>query len=216
MAMRLIIDSLIALMLVAILGALIIHQRDRQEQADRLVTVQTALRMLERQVLYQAAVDELEVTTTGYPLSVSPGWFPSGVPMNTLVPPSQPWMDIAPLGDMADHPPDPVIHHDDQAGFWYNPNRGIFRARILPSLTDAATLRQYNEVNMTGLLVLPHVTDHATQLARQPQPVMHEGVIFAATPEDKPRDVAVHTASNESEPPEQTDDPPARPGLLRR
>jgi hypothetical protein len=71
------------------------------------------------------------------------------------VPARQPWLDIAPPGDKSDHPSDPVITRGTQAGFWYNPNRGLFRARVAPQFNEEDTLELYNRLNNSNLRALP-------------------------------------------------------------
>src|SRR5690606_29054642 len=72
---------------------------------------------------------------------------------------------VAPEGDTHDHPPDPVLISKEQAGFWYNPALGVFRARVPQQVTAQETLTLYNRVNGTALLSLPVSDDPA----RQPQ-----------------------------------------------
>jgi hypothetical protein len=48
-----------------------------------------------------------------------------------------------------------VIRGPEQAGFWYNPNRGVVRARVAPQFTQRATLDLYNELNNVALKDLP-------------------------------------------------------------
>ena len=88
--------------------------------------------------------------------------------MNVLVPGWHPWLDVAPKGDLELHPPDPVVIGPDQAGLWYNPSSGVVRARVIDQGTDTATLKLYNEINETALVVLS--TDN--NLSRRPLPLM--------------------------------------------
>ena len=81
-----------------------------------------------------------DTRSTPFPARISPLWFDRDVPFNSLVSGRQPWIDVAPPGDMTDNPPDPVIQKAEQAGFWYNPNRGIIRARVIPQFTEVDTL----------------------------------------------------------------------------
>ncbi len=173
--MRLLIDSLIALMLVGILAGIVIYHQRETRQLHRYQQVHAALAQLHEQALYHGALGDVQATTTGFPTSVSPLWFQGDLPLNTLVPGRHPWLDIAPPGDMNDHPPDPVCIRPDQAGFWYNPNRGIFRARVREQTAEALTLAEYNRINATYLKQLPLHYDAdrrpaALQLAQGPTP----------------------------------------------
>ena len=153
--MRLVIDSLIALMLVGILAVVMIHYRSSRTRITDLSKIHAALAILHEQAAFQAALGIVERTDAGYPDHVSPDWFEGTVPVNTLLVDKHPWIDVAPPGDRSDQPPDPVIRRAEQAGFWYNPARGVFRARVMPEATDALTLEVYNRVNGTGLSRLP-------------------------------------------------------------
>jgi hypothetical protein len=164
--MRLLIDSLIALMLAGILGGVLWHYRQEQQQIERYQGVYRSLARLQEQITLQRAVGIAEKGAAAYPPSVSPLWFEGDLPINPLLPVSQAWLDIAPPGDLSDHPPDPIAHRSEQGGFWYNPNRGLFRARIPGRLAEADTLRLYNQINHTHLTAL-HESDDP---ARSPLP----------------------------------------------
>lgn len=153
--MRLVIDSLIALMLVGILAVVVIHYRNNRTRVTDLSAVHGALAQLHEQAAFQAALGIVERSDAGFPEHVSPDWFDDTVPVNDLLTAKHPWIDVAPPGDRSDQPPDPVIRRPEQAGFWYNPARGVFRARVMPEATDALTLEVYNRVNGTTLTRLP-------------------------------------------------------------
>lgn len=157
--MRLLIDSLIALMLVAILAGVIFHHRQQQEKARQYQTAHRELAHLRETMTYYKALENDTVNAYGYPPYIAPSWFPEGLPTNRLVPGRHPWIDIAPPGDMNDQPPDPIIYSETQAGYWYNPNRGIIRARVSDQFTVQATLALYNQINTTMLMSLPHATN---------------------------------------------------------
>jgi len=156
--MRLMVDSLIALMLAAILGGVLVYHTRHQAQARRYESVRRALASLQEQVAVHAAVDA-ESGKYEFPQFIAPDWFHGAVPVNVLMPGRHAWIDIAPPGDRNDHPPDPVFNQKQQAGFWYNPSRGIFRARVPRQLTEEDTLRVYNLVNGAGLSAIPHSQD---------------------------------------------------------
>jgi hypothetical protein len=157
--MRLIIDTLIALMLVAVFIGVAIHQRAQAQQLDRIQTVHHCLMRLHEQAVLHGAMDHLPTTDAAFPQTLSPLWFAGeGLPTNIMVPGRQPWLDVAPPGDHGEHPPDPVIHRPDQGGYWYNPNLGIFRARVPWRYSVEDALELYNQLNGTELLHLPTST----------------------------------------------------------
>lgn len=182
--MRLVVDSLIAVMLVMLLAAVVwAHRTDRQRIAthDR---VYESLAALHEQAVYHGALGDTELSDTGFPKQVSPDWFGADLPYNYLAEGDRPWIDVAPPGDYADNPPDPVIGDLDQAGFWYNPNRGIFRARVPAMESDAQTLALYNRLNNAELGELPRQIDEARQpLAHRPLPAATARAVVLEEPE---------------------------------
>ena len=191
--MRLIVDSLIALMLVGIFAAVLLHYQQQQRRLEDIRFVHRSLARLHEQATYHGALDEVKDTAgvnpsdavadadtatsaqayaDRFPARIAPDWFGEHLPLNVLVSTHQPWIDLAPPDDQSAHPPDPVIRDGDEAGFWYNPNRGIFRARVPAQFSTQETLRLYNRVNGTALLSLPAAT--ADGRAPQPHPLMPE------------------------------------------
>jgi len=170
--MRLLIDSLIATMLVMILAGVVwAHRAGRQIELAR-EQVYDALAALHEQAVYHGALGDAELTETGFPKQIAPSWFTT-IPFNRFADARRPWIDVAPPGDTADHPPDPILHEADrdQAGFWYNPARGVFRARVPALATDTETLALYNRVNNAALRELPRRIDEARQpIAHAPLP----------------------------------------------
>lgn len=155
--MRLLIDSLIAMMLLGILAAVLLYHRERTQDLEQLRRTHQALAQLQEQALYRSALGEeaVERSPIGFPVRIEPAWFSNKLPHNALVSGDRPWLDIAPPGDMSDQPPDPIILGPDQAAFWYNPNRGIFRARVMPQVSEQSTLELYNQANNTAMPSLP-------------------------------------------------------------
>ena len=105
--MRLVIDTLIALMMVGILAGIILHHRQQQEMLIEYQTAHRELSAIHEKMMYHRALDQDLLNEFGYPEYISPLWFEHGLPKNRLVPLRHPWMDMAPPGDMNDQPPDP-------------------------------------------------------------------------------------------------------------
>ncbi len=183
--MRLILDTLIAVMLAAILGGLLLHYRDQEQSLDRVGAIQTSLAVLREQAQYQRALGQVAATQEGYPIILSPLWFGEKLPTNMLLSPRYPWMDIAPIDDRASHPPDPIIRQGDQACFWYNPNTGVVRARVPPGFSATETLRVYNLVNGTTLAALVELPE-SDAAPRKPRPLP---LVIANSTEIKAADV---------------------------
>jgi hypothetical protein len=79
-------------------------------------------------------------------------------PRNHLLTGDRPWVELAPVEDAdRDHPADPVAFDLDghkSASFWYNPYRGVVRARVAPQINEQETLALYNRVNGVFLATL--------------------------------------------------------------
>ena len=165
---RLMVDGLIALLLVGVLTSVVMHRREQSRRSEEYTQVHEVLAQMHEQAVYRGVLQVGEDGIAGFPKDISPLWFPDGLPVNQLVPGSQPWVDVAPENDENDHPPDPIITSPTQAGIWYNPNRGVFRARVTPQWSDSATLELYNVVNETNLEMLVESKDPS----RQPVPIL--------------------------------------------
>ena len=183
--MRLLIDSLIAVMLIGILAGLVLHHRSQQQHAHRLRQVHLALAQLHQQALYHAALRRPEhdpidpARDAGFPQQIQRDWFPDGLPINPLAGVDRPWIDVAPPDDTAAHPPDPVLDSPDQAGFWYNPTVGTIRARVPRQVSEHDTLDLYNHLNGTALTALPR-DDTPRRLPIAAQPITPTTVAHAA------------------------------------
>ena len=178
--MRLMIDTMIAVMLAGVVGGGMWLHRERVASAQRVQQVQAALAQLQEKADYYrtlAKVQEEYVAMGGHG-DISPQWFQDDLPINVIVPLDCPWLDLAPEGDYATHPPDPVVTHDGQAGFWYNPSTGVFRARVTPQYTDAATAELYHQVNGAQPVSLAYDDDPD----RQPVGYLPTAVATASDP----------------------------------
>jgi len=163
-AMRLVIDMLIVLMVVGMIGGgLYLHQQGKQSKADQ-AQVRDALGELHDKTVYHTNMSDAVAGRRTILVKVMPEWFGEDLPSNVLAGSDRPWIDLAPPGDRGVHPPDPVIHSESQAGFWYNPTLGIFRARVMPQASEGKTLALYNHLNDCELAEI----DPAPDLARQP------------------------------------------------
>lgn len=159
--MRLVLHSLIALAAVFGLGAMLLHNRAQDTRAADVAFVQESLTRLHERTAYHAALKAAAADDPRNALlvAVEPGWFGQRLPLNVLLDVDHPWIDLAPPGDRSDHPPDPVIRRGHQAGFWYNPTLGVFRARVPQQATERQTLELYNTLNTAELAALPLIAD---------------------------------------------------------
>ncbi len=153
--MRLLMNTLVALMLAGILAGVIFFNRVQEAQASDTRGTVDAIRQIQQQLTLQVALERVEMTDAGWPRTVDTAWFPLELTDNGLLSPGHPWMEVA--GPAQRHRLHPIsITADDRsiASFWYNPYQGIVRARVPSGMTDAETLRLYNQVNKCGLTSL--------------------------------------------------------------
>lgn len=153
--MRLLKDTLIALMLVAILTMVLWHNQDEREHRDEIGAVRLSVQAIQSEVLLQSALANVELSERGYPATIDPEWFDRPLPNNKLLSNSHPWVEIAgPRQRNLRHPPDRIATDGSLAKFWYNPSTGVVRARVPSSVSDAAALKLYNAINDTDLTAI--------------------------------------------------------------
>ncbi len=159
--------GLVSVVLVVIVLGLSQH-RDAAQAATAESSTRDALDRLYERAAYHGALQQSALQGFRFPPVIEPAWFGLELPTNRSTP-DQPWIDIAPPGDMGDHPPDPVVLREGQAGFWYNPNIGLFRARVPLGLGDRDAVERYNRLNDTSVARLPRDSDPRRQpLAFEP------------------------------------------------
>lgn len=150
--MRLFMDCVVALLLVALLGGVVWHSRtDRTVQADR-GTARNEVRRFQQQIALQSALAKVQRNERGYPETVDPDWFQGNLPSNALLGVGHPWLEIAgPEQRDLIHPLDRVATGKNVAKFWYNPYTGTVRARVPALMSDATALDLYNFINDCNL-----------------------------------------------------------------
>jgi hypothetical protein len=150
--MRLLLDTLVALMLAAILVGVVFHSRTDREVNQARDLTRTELRRFQQQIALQSALAKVERNERGYPVTVDPEWFQGNLPSNPLLGPEHPWVEIAsPEHKDLLHPQERVASSKAIAKFWYNPHMGIVRARVPVGMSDSASLELYNFANSVSL-----------------------------------------------------------------
>jgi len=162
-AMRIVIDIMIGLMVVAVLATGVYLYNSRAQGEQTVQAVRSSLARLEQQAAYHTTVQSAMAGRDVLLVHIDQRWFGEDVPTNPLLDANRPWIDLAPPGDVGQHPPDPVIYDEHQASFWYNPTTGTFRARVAPAASEAATLTLYNQVNTTALTGFAEIPDTSRQ-----------------------------------------------------
>ncbi len=180
--MRRLIDIFVVLVVIAVVVFVVQSRRSVETSATTAQEVQQSItRLYERAAYYGALESSTRSTRTLWPVAMMPEWFGESLPTNGMlsdVHPHgstqtnaylRPWIDVAPPGDHGAHPPDPVAVRRDQAQFWYNPNVGLFRARVPAHLGEDQALSLYNQLNGVQVAELHRDTDPArTPLAYTP------------------------------------------------
>ena len=150
--MRLILDSLMAVVLAALLAGILIHQQHEQQYQRDVETVRANVRLIQQQVMLQAALERVPRNEYGFPITIDPEWFGDMVPRNPLLGPGHPWMEIAGADESRlVHPAIRIADKTSVAGFWYNPITGVVRARVPHEVSDQRALELYNFVNGCNL-----------------------------------------------------------------
>lgn len=150
--MRLIIDSLVAMMLTGILAGVVLHARSERKLEQRIELTRSEVHRFHSQIMLQSALEKVELTQRGYPRSVDQKWFADNLPVNPLLGSGHPWVEIAGESQRSlRHPPNRIAFSRDVAQFWYNPSTGDVRARVPSDVSDATAVRLYNLVNDSHL-----------------------------------------------------------------
>jgi len=150
--MRLVLNTVVALILVAVLGGVVYKDRVARDREAMEVQTQQEVRRFQQQVHLQAALEFSDSGVRGYPEMVKPAWFGGRLPRNALLKPGHPWLEIANEKEAAlRHPRRCTAETDQMAAFWYNPANGIVRARVPAEITDEKALHLYNFINRSDL-----------------------------------------------------------------
>lgn len=178
-----------ALVVVLALGAgILLHERARRDREATIVKVGADMRRLELELKYRAASGGVEVNARGWPVTVDPEWFLPHPPVNALLSPHRPWVEVASPDEAGLlHPPVRMAIDETYAAFWYNPYQGVVRARVPVMVNDDQATDLYNRVNGTGI----------------------PSIFFEEKPVPQPEPPAPRTpAAPDALPPDQTSEPP--------
>ncbi len=153
--MRVILDSLVALMLIGILSGVVLYTHAGRRLEDKIELARAEVERFQSQIMLQAAMEKIEMSQRGYPASIDAAWFAGNLPMNPLIGPSHPWVEIAGESERdLQHPRNRIAFDLGAAQYWYSPYTGVVRARVPAEVSDARALRLYNRVNGSHLVDL--------------------------------------------------------------
>jgi hypothetical protein len=139
---------MVLVLLAGAVGAFLYQRADAQTVQRDVQLTADALEQIQQRIKFQSALGQTTLNGRGWPVSVDPAWFNGTPPMNALIPPGHPWLEIATPDQYGlRHPPQRQAVTRQLAGFWYNPGNGIVRARVGPAVSDAQAIEQYNRIN---------------------------------------------------------------------
>lgn len=153
--MRLLLDSFLALTVVACLAGAVWYARTDHMDERNVDMAQESVRRIQREVYLQAQLGQVELTDKGMPVSIDPHWFGDELPRNPLLDENRPWLSVAGDSELGFiHPRDLTADTEGRAAFWYNPDTGVVRARVPQTLSDEQIITQYNMVNGSVLATI--------------------------------------------------------------
>lgn len=154
MRSRIIINVLIGVLGVAVVSLGLLRWHQTTDEAERVSQTRESIRTIESELRLRAVTGVAETNARGYAVRVDPSWFES-LPGNGFVDRTHVWLEIAPEAHAEyEHPPMRIALDRDTAAFWYNPARGIVRARVAPGVSDKGAIGLYNELNGTSVATL--------------------------------------------------------------
>lgn len=142
-----------ALVIVLALGSgLLLFERARRDREATIQRVTADARRLELELKYRAASKSVELNPRGWPVTVDPKWFDADPPINSLLSPHRPWVEVASPDEAGlMHPRVRMAVDESYAAFWYNPYQGVVRARVPVMVNDDQATELYNRVNGTTI-----------------------------------------------------------------
>lgn len=122
---------------------------DIDQRVDR---TRAAVDRVRQELTVRSATKTAEMSARGFPNTVDPDWFTDTDPVNALLSDHHPWLEIAgPEEADLEHPVARIAINESDAGLWYNPYRGVVRARVPVTVSDDQALDLYNRINSVTL-----------------------------------------------------------------
>ena len=150
--LRFISNTIFVILLAAMLALGWGFWKHHQDEQDEFAQARQAVELIQHEVNRRMAGEEGPLNEFGYPPTIDPEWFDAMVPANPLLDHDRPWMELANTSDLQrGDPRDPVVMKSTQPELWYNPRRGIVRARVSQMVSDRKTLEVYNYINHAEL-----------------------------------------------------------------
>jgi hypothetical protein len=158
--MRLITDVLLVLAVIGMLAGALWYKRQLDRDEAKIRQAEQAVSRFQQEIDLQSVIAEAKDGRRAYPASIDPEWFQGDVPVNPLLGEDHPWVEIASKSQAERlHPPKVIAAEPEVAGFWYNPHKGVVRARVPVEISDEKALALYNRINRCYLDTLFQVDE---------------------------------------------------------
>jgi hypothetical protein len=146
------VDVVTAAAVLGLFGGLVAYQYQQRRQENLVAQAADDVVQFQQMLQLRAATKDVPLNARGWPQTIDPAWFTDGAPRNLLVSKANPWLEVA--SPVEAELRDPLVRMTidaKKAGYWYNPNQGIVRARVPVGISDDQALRLYNRINGTAL-----------------------------------------------------------------
>ena len=188
--MRMILNTIAAALIMALLAGAWLHDRAHRQEDEVIAVTRADVQRLLREAKVRGAMEEVDRNGRGWPLTIDPTWFKGSPPMNRLLSPDRPWLEVAgPEEADLEHPQIRVAVDRTVAAFWYNPYQGIVRARVPVLVSDEEATQLYNRINGTTLTsIFTREAPTQTTMPKAAAPATTEQTsasLEAAKPDDK-------------------------------
>lgn len=171
---------------IALTAMLAWHFTGEFRREGEVKAVRDNLRSFEKMIAMRAAAKDTPLSRTGWPLTLEAQWFNGSAPLNVLVTPDRPWVEVATPEESHLRDPNVRIAADIRtAAFWYNPHLGIIRARVPYEINDEKARELYNQINGTSVASI-----YGTELPRFEEAPYGPPAELAGTPVDEGTDLS--------------------------
>ncbi len=150
--MRFVSNVIFVVLLAALVSMGWMFYRHRVTEDRNITDTRQAIEVIQHAVNRRMAGEDGPLNEFGFPPTIDAEWFGGVVPANALLDHDRPWLEISTGLEMLEvHPASPMAMDREAAEFWYNPRRGIVRARVPQMVSDRKTLEVYNLINNSEL-----------------------------------------------------------------
>jgi hypothetical protein len=194
---------MVAVALAGAVGAYLFHRASVERERLVVNATREAVGDIERKIRYLKATEEIELNELGWPEVIDPRWFKGEPPRNIMLGARYPWLEVASTMEYAlDHPVQRVAINERLAGLWYNPAKGIVRARVMQTVSDEKTIELYNRVNGSSITEL----FDSSPKKRILEEILREDEELEEFEEEQREGIRVRRPGDEEEAPQAPDD----------